>query len=294
MADSDDSEPFIRIDQIEKSVELLYDKDAAANDELSRIEDFNGSPDHHRDEQNWNSSAHPGTRLGLLNESLELGQQELMQPVAGTGMNLDEQTKPAKKRARHDNAYNNEAENQGFETVHEDASALRAAMQVSNMDRNAESVNDVGLVASSIIGNRHDVLPAGPRNEGSAHKNIREYDGEGREVDAKAKHYGTAAGKRDSDKIFDDDQERAERHVRNSSMVDSFQIGSEEDEHLHLVKSFSRLQAFSKNGGNPHVSNILKNGQLQKSLQVTIQEQQQLYLRQQMAAIDPHHGDNEA
>ena len=77
-------------------------------------------------------------------------------------------------------------------------------------------------------------------------------------------------------------------------MVDSFQIGSEEDEHLHLVQSFGRLQAFSKNGGNPHVSNILKNGQLQKSLQVTIQEQQQLYLRQQMAAIDPHHGDNEA
>lgn len=73
MVDPDDSEPFIRIDQIEKSVELLYDKNAA-NDELSRMQDFDGSPDHHRDEQNWNSSARPGNRLGLLNESLEFGQ----------------------------------------------------------------------------------------------------------------------------------------------------------------------------------------------------------------------------
>lgn len=87
-------------------------------------------------------------------------------------MNLDEQTRPAKKRARHDNAYHNEVENQGFETVHEDASAQQAAMRVSNMGRNAESVNDVGLVAGSITGSRHDVLPAGLRNEGSAHKKI--------------------------------------------------------------------------------------------------------------------------
>lgn len=60
-------------------------------------------------------------------------------------------------------------------------------MQVSNMDRNAENVNDVGLVAGGITGNRRDVLPAGLRNEGSAHKKIHQYDDEGREVDAKAK-----------------------------------------------------------------------------------------------------------
>ena len=51
IVDPDDSEPFIRIDQMEKSVELLYDKNATANDdELSKIEEFNSSPDHHRDE----------------------------------------------------------------------------------------------------------------------------------------------------------------------------------------------------------------------------------------------------
>ena len=38
------------------------------------------------------------------------------------------------------------------------------------------------------------------------------------------------------------------------------------DSNFFLVNSFQRLQAISKDGGNPHFSNLLKNDSLKESL----------------------------
>lgn len=73
-----------------------------------------------------------------------------------------------------------------------------------------------------------------------------------------------------------------------SSPLQSYQIVSEDDDRLQLLQSFGRLRALSRDGGNPHVSNILKNQMLKASLSESIQEQQELYVRQISNARDPH------
>ena len=98
----------------------------------------------------------------------------------------------------------------------------------------------------------------------------------------------TAIGGGELDKIFNEHQERAMGgQALASSPVHSYQRASEDGDQLHLLQSFGRLRALSRDGGNPHVSNILKNEMLRASLGATIEEQQRRNARRLSNAGDP-------
>ena len=138
----DAAEPFIRIDQMEKSVELLYDKNDTANDEyLQPLSDYHGSPGNLHNGQEFKGGLYHGSGFEAVNQSFEYERQnsEQMGPLAGTGMNLQGRTASLEKHPFAD------AEGRGSRT----GDGASPGSKKATRDPNAESVNDIGLIAGS-------------------------------------------------------------------------------------------------------------------------------------------------